>query len=162
MIILGIDPGYERIGVAIIEKGLKDVLIHSECIKTNSKTAFPKRLNEIGIQLEKIVKKYSPEILAIETLIFNTNQKTALKVSEARGVIVYISVNLGLEIFEYTPLQIKNAVTGYGRATKTQVETMTRNLITIEKNNIIDDEMDAIAIALTCSASYEGERMLLK
>ena len=160
MRILGIDPGYERVGVALVDKNSKDELVYSECIRTDAKTPFPTRLVEIGEQLEKIIKKYSPDILAIETLIFNTNQKTALKVSEARGVVVYTCVRHNMQVSEYSPLQIKNAVTGYGRATKTQVETMTRNLIKIENQNIIDDEMDAIAVALTCSASYAGEKMV--
>lgn len=160
MRILGIDPGYERVGVAVIDKNSKDELVYSECIRTSPKTPFPTRLVEIGAQLEEIIKKYSPTVLAIETLLFNTNQKTAMKVSEARGVVVYISTRAGMETHEYTPLQIKNAMTGYGHATKSQVEMMTRNLIVIEKENIIDDEMDAIAVALTCSASYAGEKMV--
>jgi crossover junction endodeoxyribonuclease RuvC len=160
MKILGIDPGYERVGVAIIETTPKDVLLHSECVRTSAKLPFPSRLGEIGEQIDAIIEVHKPDALAIETLLFNTNKTTAMKVSEARGVVVHAAVRAGVEVYEYTPLQIKNAITGYGHATKAQVDTMTRNLIAITKEKIIDDEMDAIATALTCSASYTQDSAL--
>ena len=156
MRILSIDPGYERVGIAIIEKNKtgKPTLIFSECLITDKILPFPERLTIIGLKLEHLIHDYSPTVLAIETLFFNTNQKTALKVSEARGVMLYCAQKSGLEICEYTPLQIKNALTGYGRAKKDQVDQMTRQLINIEKEIKYDDEMDAIATGLTCEASY--------
>lgn len=160
MKILGIDPGYDRVGVAILDTEPKDTLVHSECIKTNPKDNFTERLYQVGRAVHSLIERHSPEALAIETLLFNTNQKTALKVSEARGVIVYEAMRAGLRIYEYSPLQIKNAVTGYGHASKDQVDSMTRNLVSIEKERVIDDEMDAIAISLTCSASYTQEDMV--
>ena len=107
----------------------------------------------IGEEITKIIKKYKPDVLSIETLYFNTNQKTALQVAEVRGMIKYISTAYGLSVFEYTPLQVKNAVVGYGKGTKEQVAYMVKQLITIKKNIRLDDEYDAIAIGLTCCAS---------
>jgi len=156
MKVLAIDPGYERVGIAVLEKqNSKEVLLYSNCFKTNSKDEFPERLAQIGSEVERIVQEFSPEVFAIETLLFNNNQKTAMKVAEARGAMICITKIAGLEIHEYTPLQIKNAITGYGRADKSQVEMMTRQLIEIKKENIIDDEMDAIAIGLTALASIK-------
>lgn len=156
MIILAIDPGYDRVGVAIIDgsEKHKPILIYSTCITTDKKDLFSKRILTVGTELESIIKEHTPTVLAIETLFFNSNQKTALLVSEARGVMLYIAEKYTMEICEYTPLQIKNAVTGYGRATKTQVDHMTRQLIEINHTVQYDDEMDAIATGLTCEASY--------
>ncbi|MFC1775279.1 crossover junction endodeoxyribonuclease RuvC [Patescibacteria group bacterium] len=154
MKILAIDPGYERVGIAILEKqDGKEVLLHSDCFKTDAKDEFPNRLAQIGHEIESVIQKFSPHALAIETLLFNSNQKTAMKVAEARGAIICIAKMRDLEIHEYTPLQIKNAITGYGRADKSQVEMMTRQLVEIKKEKIIDDEIDAIATGLTALAS---------
>lgn len=160
MRILGIDPGYERLGIAILEKTSgKEKVVFSECFKTSAKLKFEERILLIGIEVKKIIKKYKPEILAIETLFLNTNQKTAMRVAETRGVIIYQAFFLGLKIFETTPLQIKIATTGYGKANKEQVMKMVKILVDIkdikirqnekEKKQIYDDELDAIAIALT-------------
>ena len=161
MKVLGIDPGYERIGIAVVEKNntQKEELVYSTCFKTDPKLPFIERLFLIGEEIDQICKKHSPSLLSIETLLFNTNQKTALMVSEARGVIMYEAKRNGLEICEYTPLQIKNAITGYGRASKNQVDMMTRQLISISDNIKQDDEIDAIATALTCCASYKNENL---
>lgn len=154
MRILAIDPGFERIGIAIIEKTNlnKDRLIYSSCFKTSSKIPFYERLKNIGLEIESIIKKYKPEALSIEKLYFTTNQKTVMGVSEARGVIIYIASKNNLIIYEYTPPQIKLAVTGYGKASKEMIMSMVPKLIDIEKNIKSDDEIDAIAIGLTCLA----------
>ncbi|MBU4536592.1 crossover junction endodeoxyribonuclease RuvC, partial [Patescibacteria group bacterium] len=123
MKIISIDPGYERIGIAILEKedsSSREILIYSECFQTCAKDCFEDRLKEIGDKIKKIIEKYKPKALAIESLFFNSNQKTALKVSEAKGVIKYVALSKGLNIVEFTPLQIKIAITGYGRSTKDQ------------------------------------------
>ncbi len=165
MIILGIDPGYERLGIAILEKihfapggALRDKeqVIFSECFKTSAKLEFSERLHLIGRKVEKIIKKYKPEILAIETLFLTTNQKTVMRVSEARGVVVYEATKAKLKVFEATPLQIKIATTGYGRADKTQIMKMIKILVEIDKNKTSDDELDAIAIALTAFAHMKA------
>ncbi|MCK5096328.1 MAG: crossover junction endodeoxyribonuclease RuvC [Candidatus Pacebacteria bacterium] len=160
MIILGIDPGYERVGIAIIEKPNtgKENLLYSNCFKTEAKLNFTERLFLIGQEIDRVCIKYTPTLLSIETLLFNSNQKTALKVSEARGVIIYEAKRHALDVYEYTPLQIKNAITGYGRATKNQVDMMTRQLVNIPETVKQDDEIDAIATALTCAASYKNEK----
>src|SRR3989338_8515980 len=122
MRILGIDPGYERLGVAVLEKnGGKECVLFSACFKTSPKLEFPERLNLIGQEIERIIQKYKPEVLAIETLFLNTNQKTAMRVAEVRGVVLNEATKEGLRIFEASPPQIKTATTGYGRADKEQM-----------------------------------------
>ena len=156
MRILGIDPGFERLGIAILapvareQRGKKEhEVIHSECFKTSPKLEFPERLKLIGERVKQIIKEYKPEILAIETLFLTTNHKTVMHVAEARGVVIYEAENAGLKIFEASPPQIKIAVTGYGRSDKTQINKMVKILVNIDKNKKSDDELDAIAIALT-------------
>ena len=153
MLLLAIDPGFERIGIAVInkERGEKEISFHE-------------RLKLIGEKMEEIIKKYKPKAFAIEKLYFTTNQKTVMGVSEARGVIVYIAIKNNLKIFEYTPPQIKVAVTGYGKADKNMVIDMVSKLIKIPKNKKQDDELDAIAIGLTCFAceKFSTERKLLQ
>lgn len=163
MRILGIDPGYERLGIAVLEKGKqnnrpfdsaqsKEQVIFSECFKTSAKLEFPERLKLIGEEIIKIIQKYKPKVLSIETLFLNTNQKTAMRVAETRGVIIYEAARAGLKIFEASPLQIKIAVTGYGRAGKEQIIKMVKILADVEKSKTSDDELDAVAIALTAFA----------
>lgn len=154
MKILAIDPGFERMGVAIIERlpQKKDSLLFSDCFKTPAKTPFNKRLELIGKNITDLVKKYKPEFLAIEKVFFATNQKTVMNVAEARGVIIYTATVAGLGIFEYSPPQIKLAVTGYGKASKDMVIRMVPRLINMDKKTNSDDELDAIAIGLTCLA----------
>jgi crossover junction endodeoxyribonuclease RuvC len=158
MKILGIDPGFERVGIAILEKNRgenKERVLYSECFKTDAKLEFPERLKLIGQKIEKIINEYDPEVLAIEKLFFTNNQKTAMNVAEARGVIVYEAIKRNLQIFEVSPPQIKLAVTGYGKATKDQIIKMVKMLVKIEikdKKKESDDELDAIAIAITAFA----------
>lgn len=153
MKILGIDPGIERIGIAIIEKNLgKEEYIFSECFKTSSKLSQYERLVLIAHEIEAIIKKYNPGGLAIEKLYFEKNTKTAMSVAEARGVILFSCAQKKLQIFEYTPLQIKVAVTGYGKSDKKAIMQMIPKIIKIPNQKMIDDEMDAIAIAITCFA----------
>ena len=147
MRILGIDPGYERLGVAVLEK--PDKVLFSECFKTSAKLEFPERLAEVANEVAAVIKKYKPDALAIETLFLNTNQKTAMRVAETRGAILLECERAGLKIFEASPPQIKTATTGYGRADKSQITKMVKMLVNIDKNKTSDDELDAIAIALT-------------
>lgn len=151
MRILSIDPGYERLGVAILEKnkGQKEVLVFSECFKTSAKLPHHGRLALIGDRIKEIIKKYKPEQLATEKLFFSGNQKTAMLVAEARGVILYSGSSSGLEIFEYTPNEVKIAITGYGRSEKKQMIDMVKKLIVVDSKKSSDDEFDAIAIGLT-------------
>jgi len=151
MITLSIDPGYERVGIAVLqkEKNKKEVLLFSECFKTSSKLILFERIFLIGEEIEKVIKKYKPNRFAIELVFHSTNTKTVLGVSEARGAMIYIARKNLLEIHEYTPLQIKNATTGYGKATKDQVFSMIQKLIDLPVEVKQDDEIDAIAIGIT-------------
>lgn len=153
MKILGIDPGYDRIGIAILED---KSLIYSECFSTNPKDDFHKRLKDVGEKINKIIKEYEPKAMAIESLFITKNQKTAMKVAEARGVISYEASLKEIPIYEYSPPQIKLAVTGHGGSDKNQIIKMIPLLVKlpqkIKKNNVLDDEYDAIAVAITCQA----------
>jgi crossover junction endodeoxyribonuclease RuvC len=157
MRILGIDPGYERLGVAVIEKsGGKESVLFSECFRTSAKTEFAERLEALGAEVRRVIKKYKPRVLALETLFINTNQKTAMRVAEARGVIIYEGICAGLKIFEASPPEIKAATTGYGHSDKEQVTKMVKLLVEIKDLKKLDDEIDAIAIALTARAVLKG------
>ncbi len=153
MKILGIDPGVERVGIAVIEKsGPKEQYIFSECFKTSSKLSHAERLVLIGDELERIIIAHTPTALSIEKLYFEKNTTTAMSVAEARGVILYMAKKHHLSIYEYTPLQIKVAVTGYGKSDKKAVMNMVPKLIRLPNEKMIDDEVDALACALTCVA----------
>lgn len=150
MRILSIDPGYERLGVAVIdkEKGQKETLIFSDCIKTEAKDLFEDRLTTLGLQIESLIEQYKPEALSIENLFISNNQKTAMRVAEVRGVLIYICRKNKLLIKEFTPLQIKLAVTGDGKSSKDQVIKMVKLLVKNVKAKALDDEYDAIAVGL--------------
>ena len=156
MRILSIDPGYERLGVAIIDKesaGSKEKLIFSDCIRTSAKLAPHERLHILGEAIAKIAAEYSPEYMVLETLFFTKNQTTAMHVAEARGVILYEGARAGLQIKEYGPGEIKAAITGYGRSDKAGMMAMIPHLIDIgplsSDKKKLDDEFDAIAVGLT-------------
>lgn len=157
--ILGIDPGYDRVGICILEKKSvnENKIIFSECFESNKKQEINERIFNICEHLEKIILKYSPTELAIEKLFFTNNQRTVMGVSEARGAIIYLAQRLDLKISEYTPLQIKIALTGYGKATKDQIYFMLKKILKITDKNKknLDDEYDAIAVAYTHSVSQK-------
>ncbi len=149
----GVDPGYGRLGVAIVERiHEKERLLYSSCIETDPRDPTPSRLRYIGEEIERIIKAWSPDILATERLYFSKNQKTAMGVSEARGVILYLAGKLSVPILEFTPLEVKLTVTGYGKADKGQVARMVRTLLALPQVPRSDDECDAIALALTAIA----------
>ena len=152
-IILGIDPGYGRIGIAVVEneKG-NQKLIYSECFETDAGLPHSKRLLALGEKIKQVIKKYKPNQVAVETLLWSKNKKTALQVAEARGVILLESARQGVLLREFNPNQIKLAVTGYGKSDKKQVICMVEKLIKLKFKKRLDDEYDAIAIALTCAA----------
>lgn len=158
MKIISIDPGYERCGVAVLEKNElgKEIVLYSDCIRTSAQLSFSDRLFQLGQTLEHIIGTYQPKHLIIEELYFAKNTKTALKVAEARGVIQYIATKNKLPVFEYHPNQIKIAITGDGRADKTAIAFMIPKLITLSSEKRIDDELDAIAVGLTHFAHYRN------
>ena len=153
MRVLAIDPGYDRLGIAVVEKqkGV-EVALFSACVTTDKKKTASERLAHIGEEIKNAITKWKPDALATETLFLFSNQKTAFRVAEARGVILYEAARAGLPVSEYTPLQIKIAVTGYGRSDKTQVTDMVKKLVLLSTKKRLDDEYDAIAIGLTCLA----------
>ena len=151
MRIIAIDPGYDRMGVAILEKldGDKEKIIFSTCIETSGETEFADRLLSIGESVENLIVDYSPIAMAIEDLFFAKNTKTALRVASARGSIIYIAKKNNIPVYEYKPNEIKIAVTGYGNANKSEIQEFIPKIIKIEKEKMLDDEIDAIAVGLT-------------
>lgn len=152
--IIGIDPGFDRIGVCILDKNRdREKVIFSCCILTNRKDSFEKRLFYVGKELEKLLLKYSPEEMAIESLFFAKNVTTAMYVAEVRGVCIYLSQIHNVKIFEYSPPQIKLAIAGHGKATKQDILNMIPKILKISiDKGVLDDELDAIAVSLTHSA----------
>jgi len=149
MIILGIDPGIARCGWGVVEAiGSKLVAKGYGCIETPSSMEVSLRLAVIHKELSKLIKKYSPEDLAVEELFFNTNAKTAFVVGQARGVVLLSGAENDLKNYIYTPLQVKIAVTGYGRAEKAQVGKMVKTILSLKEIPKPDDTTDALAIAL--------------
>lgn len=149
---LAIDPGYDRLGWAIGEKNAlgKVALVGYGLITTDKKQTHYQRYQKINVELEKIIAEYQPQNLALETLFFQKNQKTVMAVSEVRGVIMSAGFRDDLKLFEYTPPQIKQAMTGYGRADKIAIEKMVRLEFGLNpKEKIIDDTLDAMALVLT-------------
>ena len=155
MKILGIDPGYERCGVAIIEKlpDAKERLVYSGCLRSSPKLSMPERLRSIGEALRDIVKEHQPETAAIEELYFGKSSTTALRVAEARGAIQFVLASAGIPVTEYHPSAIKIAITGYGSAKKDDILFMLPKLIDLPAGKKLDDELDAIAVAITHGAT---------
>ncbi len=148
--VLGIDPGYERLGVAIVEKkNGKEILLFSGCMKTSPKLGLVERIFNLGQEIKSIIKKYKPTVLAIEKLFFTNNQKTVMGVSEVKGVVTYIAKLNGLEVHEITPLQVKDSMVGYGKADKNQISFMVKKILGLDQTKRYDDEFDAMAVALT-------------
>ncbi len=155
MRVLACDPGYGRLGLAILEK--KDhgteTIVFSECFETNPKDDFFSRLHALGKRVAFLIEEYHVDVFALEQLFFAKNTKTALAVSESRGVILYQALDAQLPVYEFTPNQIKVAVTGYGSATKQEVFSMVHRLIDLDASSKKDDEIDAIAVGLTFFAT---------
>ncbi len=149
MVILGIDPGLAIVGYGVIQvKGNRYKTIDYGCITTDANILLPERLKIIYDELTSIIDKYNPEDLAMEELFFNKNVKTAIKVGQARGVEILAAVNKGIDVYEYTPLQIKQSVVGYGRAEKRQVQEMVKMLLNLKEIPKPDDAADALAVAI--------------
>lgn len=153
MLILGIDPGIGITGFSIVEyqKGTKkDVLtlVTSGSIQTDKNAKHPERLLELKNDLDEIIKKYKPDCCSIEQLFFFKNQKTIIPVAQARGVILLTLQQNNVEIFEYTPLVVKQTITGHGRADKHEVKMMVKNYIELDENVKLDDTIDSVALAI--------------
>lgn len=153
MVILGIDPGTAIVGYGIITKEKNKVaVVDYGCITTHKSLPQPDRLLAIKNEAERIIKKYRPQVMAVEDLFFFKNLKTAIKVAEARGVLLAAGKEKGLHICEYTPLQVKIATVGYGRAEKKQVQKMVKLILDLKDIPKPDDAADALAIAV-CAAN---------
>lgn len=150
---IAIDPGYDRVGIAVFEK---QTLIHSECF-TPPKGEVPERLSAVFTRVSELIAKYQPSSLAIESLFFNKNQKTAIHVAEARGAITVAAMQRGVSVHEYSPQAVKIAVTGSGSAQKDAVIRMVERLVVLEKRKRLDDEYDAIALGI-CHTAHNPQR----
>ncbi|MBE6774793.1 MAG: crossover junction endodeoxyribonuclease RuvC [Ruminococcaceae bacterium] len=159
MVILGIDPGYAIVGYGVISyRNNHFSVIDYGAITTDAKTPFNERLESIFDELTAIIEKHSPEAMAIEKVFYNSNAKTVIDVSQARGVIMLAAQKKGLPAYEYTPLQVKQSVVGYGRAEKKQVQEMIRRILGLERVPKPDDTADALAMAV-CHAHASGSLM---
>lgn len=159
--ILGIDPGIAIVGWGILDyNNFRFTPVAYDSITTKAGLPVEERLSQIYTQLSEIMEKYKPEAMAVEELFWNTNQKTGIVVAEARGTILLCARQHGIPIFEYTPLQVKQAVVGYGRAEKKQVITMVTTLLGLEKPPKPDDTADALGLAM-CHA-HVGASVLSK
>ena len=148
--ILGIDPGTGIMGWGLIEKiGPNIKPLAYGCVRTESKDAMPDRLNLIFNEINAIIKKEKPDEVAVESLFFFKNQKTVITVAQARGVAIVCAKIAKLPVFEYTPLQVKQALTGYGRADKNQIQQMVKITCKLKECPKPDDAADALAVAIT-------------
>lgn len=153
MRVLGIDPGYDRLGAAVLEGTHgNETLVHSRCIETDRTDSIADRLLQLGDAIAELISTYEPDMVALETLFFNKNQKTAIAVAEARGVVLYLARTAGCDVAEFGPQEIKIAVTGYGNSDKDAVRHMLSHLVSGIPDAALDDEYDAIAVGLTCLA----------
>ena len=156
MIVMGIDPGYAITGYGIVEKiGNNFKLIDYGAVTTDAGVDFPKRLDILYSGLTEIINKYNPEIIGMEELFFNKNIKTAIAVGQGRGVAVLAVQRAGKPLYEYTPLQVKQAVVGYGRAEKMQVQKMVQIMLKLKSIPKPDDAADALAVAICCGNSVK-------
>ncbi len=155
MVILGIDPGYAIIGYGILKfEGNHFKILDYGSIETAAGTDFPERLKKIYLGMKELIENYKPDAVAVEDLFFNKNTKTAMKVSHGRGVILLSGALNDVEVFEYTPLQVKQAVCGYGRADKNQVQQMVKMILGLKEIPKPDDTADALAVAICHGHSY--------
>lgn len=159
MLVLGIDPGYATLGFALLEaeRGSQK-LLGCGVIRTAPGPAMSQRLLQIGTDLEELMQRFSPAVMAVEELFFNTNVTTGIGVAQARGVVLYTAARFALPVFAYTPQQVKQAVVGYGNAEKRQVMEMTKRLLGLSDLPKPDDAADAVAIAL-CHARSSSSRL---
>ena len=159
MVVLGIDPGYAIVGWGVIEYShSRFKVLGYGAITTEAQTPFPERLQIIYNDMCYLFTKYKPEVMSMEKLFYNSNQKTVIDVAQARGVITLAAQMNNKNIFEYTPLQVKQSVTGYGRAEKKQVQEMTKIILNLSRVPKPDDTADALAMAI-CHAHVNGSSL---
>lgn len=153
-VLLACDPGYDRLGIAVLSGSVhKHTLLYSTCATTSKKDPHEKRLASLQDELEKLIEEYKPDAIALETLFFARNTTSALKVAEARGMILALAGKLHIPVIEHSPQEVKMAVTGYGNAKKEEVIAMTKRLIPGISPKALDDEYDAVALSICAIAS---------
>lgn len=161
MFIMGVDPGTAITGYGLIRyDGSRFSLVECGCVRTSPESPMSDRLNTLYRELTGIIRQYKPEQFAIEELFFNKNARTALAVGHARGVAMLAASSSGMPVFEYTPLQVKQAVTGFGRAAKTQVQYMVKTILALPAAPAPDDVADALAVAICHGQLYTWVRKL--
>ncbi len=160
MLVMGIDPGTAITGFGLIREAAKGQYqtVGFGCIRTDSKMNMSSRLKIIYAELGRIIDEHQPDAVAVEELFFNTNARTAIAVGQARGTILLAAANRDVSVKEYTPLQVKQAVVGYGRADKKQIQYMVKTILGLKETPKPDDVADALAIALCCLQSNEWEK----
>lgn len=153
--VLGIDPGFGRLGWAVLDGNrVKQSLVGWGCFETESGIESARRYELVVLELERLIEEYEPGVAAVEDIFFFKNAKTVIRVAESRGVVVVGCKRAGLEVFDYTPLQVKQAVSGYGRADKKQVQQMVKTILKLDKIPKPDDAADAVAVGLTHLFTY--------
>lgn len=154
MRVLAFDPGFERLGVAVLEKQAgKEVLLYSDCVRTAAKLPFAERLRQLGEAALGLIEKWKPDMVALEEVFFEKNAKSAMQVAEVRGALMYIAAARNLKAYHYTPGEVKIAVTGYGGSDKKAIAAMVPKILRVSEKDRLDDELDAIAVGITCLAS---------
>lgn len=155
MLVLGIDPGVAITGFGLVVEGTQGVsAVDYGTLETPARMPLPERLHKLHVELAELIRRHRPEVMAIEELFFCRNVTTALGVGHARGVVLLAAAQAGLRVSEYTPMQVKQAVTGYGRASKAQIQDMIRLLLCLDHIPRPDDAADALAIAVCHAHSY--------
>lgn len=161
MRILGIDPGYAIVGYGVLDySGSSFTVAGFGAITTAADMPFERRLLAIYDDMRALIQMYRPDELSIEKLFFNTNQKTGIDVAQARGVTLLPVIQAGIPIYEYTPLQVKSSITGYGRAEKQQVQELVRTILHLKEVPKPDDTADAVALAITHAYSINTRRLM--
>ncbi|MEK9628850.1 MAG: crossover junction endodeoxyribonuclease RuvC [Nitrospinota bacterium] len=162
MRVMGIDPGSNCTGFGIVEEVKGNLhAVHWSSVRNSSKDAFPNRLKRIYEELTLAMEKFSPDVVAVEDLFYATNVKTVIKLGQTRGVAILAAVNRGLPVAEYSPLEIKQSVVGYGRADKNQVQTMVTTLLRLKEKPDPFDSSDALAAAI-CHIHHDGLQQKIK
>lgn len=161
LLVLGIDPGSAIMGYGLVkQRGNKLEAVDYGCIRTSPSQPLGARLHKIHTEVRDLIQKYKPDNFAVEELFFNKNVKTALTVGHARGVILLAGAEAGLHIHEYTPLQVKQAVVGYGRAEKSQIQFMVKTILGLSEIPKPDDVADALAVAICHTHFYKSAEII--
>lgn len=161
VVFLGLDPGYDRCGVAVLEKNVHgEQVLYSGCIETDRTDEFELRLKQVYEEIGALIATYTPTVFALETLFLTKNQKTAMRVAEVRGVLLLLAALNKLTVVQFSPPQVKRAICGDGSADKRQIIRMVPQIVSLPHTPTHDDEYDAVAVALTASAIYRQTRTM--